>query len=546
MESRSSNKSWNIILTAAAVVFFVGTFILTQHGDMYISPDGTANAFFAKQYSETGTLKVFDQINVDFSDGIFPRSIVAKDGHYLPGSFTGLPVLYGSFLYIFGDGILNFITPILAILAVFAFRKIIIKIFNKEIANISALLLFFHPAFWYYSARGLMHNVLFSTLLIFGVYFILITPIKLHLKKHENTIGKIKIWQTKIDLVVSGLFVGLALFVRTSEVYWVIGLTLFLLLVIRKHINKVDIFIFFTGIIIGMLPILLMNNSTYGHPLISGYNVGVTDTGMSSVSVDSSVMSYVFPFGLHLRTAIKHISDYGITLFWWLSIFVFAGIPVALFKTKQSKHHKHLIYTIVFLLLTAWLGFWYGSWVIFDNPDKTQLTIANSYIRYWLPVFIMSIPFISGFIVWISDKSKSIFSKKIFITALVVLLVGLNINITFFNGQDSLKAVSKTLSESVEIKNYTLSISDKDAVIITDRSDKIFFPERRVVYPLRSDKTYELLPELVNKNEVYYYGITLPEVDMEYLNEKKFLDMNLQINKVKEFSKESLYKIYKQ
>ncbi len=545
MASSPSNKFWNIILTAAAVVFFIGTFVLIQYSDIYISPDGTANAFFAKQYSNTGTLKFFDQINVDLDDRIFPRSIIAKDGYYLPISFLGLPVLYGSFLYIFGDGVLNFITPVLAILAVFAFHKIITRIFNKEIANISALLLFFHPAFWYYSARGLMHNVLFSTLLIFSVYFILITPIKLHLKKCENTIGKIKIWQTKIDLVVSGLLVGLALFVRTSEVYWVVGLILFLFIILRKHINKPDIFIFLIGIIIGVLPVLIMNNNTYGDPLISGYTMGMGDVEVSTVSIDSSVMSYLFPFGIHPRTAIKHMSDYGFALFWWLSIFVFAGIPVVQLKEKQSKQNKRLIYTVVFLLLAVWLGFWYGSWIIFDNPDKTQLTIANSYIRYWLPVFIMSIPFIAGFILWISDKSKSIFSKKIFTTTLVLLLVGLNINVTFFNGQDSLKEVSKTLSESTEIKNFTLSISDKDSVVIVDRSDKIFFPNRRVIYPLRSEKTYELLPELVNKNEVYYYGITLPEADVEYLNDKKLFGMSLQIEQIREFNKESLYKIYK-
>ena len=83
-----------------------------------------------------------------------------------------------------------------------------------------------------------------------------------------------------------------------------------------------------------------------------------------------------------------------------------------------------------------------------------------------------------------------------------------------------------------------------DAVIVVDHGDKIFFPERVVRYPLRDETTYDLMPRIVLRNALYYYGITFPDYDMEYLNGRKLAELGLQIELVQTFDEESLYRIY--
>ena len=91
---------------------------------------------------------------------------------------------------------------------------------------------------------------------------------------------------------------------------------------------------------------------------------------------------------------------------------------------------------------------------------------------------------------------------------------------------------------------FRSTLTEVDAVIIVDRADKLFFPDRRVIYPLRDEKTYALMLQIVALVPLYYYGITLPQADIDYLNGDKLKAMGLQIDFVENFGEESLYKIY--
>ena len=103
--------------------------------------------------------------------------------------------------------------------------------------------------------------------------------------------------------------------------------------------------------------------------------------------------------------------------------------------------------------------------------------------------------------------------------------------------------VRKTLSVSEQIKTEVLALTQPDSILIVDRSDKIFFPDRKVIQPLRSERTYLLMPKIAKETNLYYYGITFPQSDLDFLNNVQLLD-DLKIKKIKTFSKESLYEIY--
>lgn len=515
MEFESSRFFW-ILWIAVAASFFVGTLMLSvaSSSDIYVSPDETASAFFAQHFSQTGNLFVFDPFNQEFSDSLYPRSIVAKNALLLPGSFLGLPVLYGSMMAIFGDWILLLLTPLVAVFASLAFRRVLSVYFSKRISDISSVLFLIHPAIWYYSARGLMPNVLFTSFVVFAVYFFFVKPVMR-------------------SIFISGLLIGFALFVRASEIYWIAASIILIFIFTRNRPSRKEIIHFFIGFLIGLLPFFYFNQITYGNPFTIGYTVSEVVTGQETTALSNST---ILPFGFDASAIVENISNYGALIFWWLSVFTLIGIPIVF-----ARNH---FYVFLFFCISIWLGIWYGSWTLFDNPDFTQVTIANSYVRYWIPVFVLSIPFVSEAIVWISNRGRTNFARRLFLCSIVVLVAGLNVRLVFFEGQDALINVAENLRESRAVKKEVLSTAPENSVIVVDRADKLFFPDRHVRYPFRSEKTYNLMPKIASTKPLFYYGITFPQSDLDYLNQTKLKNLGLQIESIKTFNKETFYKIF--
>lgn len=535
MDSKSGRWFFPVFLIIAAV-FFAGSLVLPLASHtLLVSPDETANAFFARQFSNTGSLQVSDPLTAQFDDKLFSRSVVAIAGKLVPQSFVGLPVIYGIFVYFFGPFVLFILTPLIAILAALALRASVRSLFSPLSADLCAILFLIHPALWYYSARGLMHNVLFVCLLIFGAYLFLCRPLFHHLKRCEKRFGKLLPFQEHIDSLMSGLMIGLSIFVRASEAYWILGTVIFAFIFYKTVDRRPDPFLFIVGCLFGVFPFFLFNFWTYGHPLVTGYTVTESIGAVRTAIESTSTSSIVFPFGLDLKAAISHIANYGLLLFWWLSTLALIGFAMSL--------PKHRLYCILFFLLSIWLGIWYGSWTFFDNPDATQITIANSYVRYFLPAFVLSLPFIAEALIWIAARARTHLAYSIALVAMVLFIGGLNLRLVFFEGQDALTRVAGTLIRSQNVKEDVLSRTEPDSVIIVDRADKLFFPNRHVRYPLRSEETYALMPKIAEKNDLYYYGITLPEKDFRYLNESKLKFFGLQIEYIKTYDEESLYRI---
>ena len=185
----------------------------------------------------------------------------------------------------------------------------------------------------------------------------------------------------------------------------------------------------------------------------------------------------------------------------------------------------------------------YGSWTFFDNPDPTQVTIANSHVRYWLPAFVLATPFAALGIRWISRRAFTDFAQRAALVILVVLCLGLSIRVAFLSPQDGIVAAANGLVESRTTRNIVLDATEPDSVIVVDRADKLFFPYRSVLYPLRDDATYALMPRIALRVPLYYYGITLPKTDVDWLNADRLAKLGLKIDAVHTFRIETLYRI---
>ncbi len=558
MRSLFSQKKEALWIAVFLLIAFFGTGILLRHQGMYVSPDETANAFFAETFATTGHVFSFDSLSATFDDLIHPRSILSEDGRLVPAGFLGLPVLYGWVIKILGSAWLIWLTPFIALLAVLAWYFIVRKCFDQTVAFYAALLLALHPAWWYYSARSLMPNVLCVSLLIFAFLFLIVRPWREKIAPHLP-ISRFSFFSTPFfDFFFAGIFLGLCFFVRPSEFFWIAGVLGLLALSFRHAWKWKDLAaLLFGWILCGLVPLLLFQYWTYGLWFATGYTLGETTTSafeITSVSLSAwerfsttPPVTWIFPFGMHLWSVIVHVWQYGLQLFWWLTVLGLGGFVLLFFPRQHrspERRQRYSTYGLLFLFVGSWLALLYGSWTFYDNPDPTQITIANSYVRYWLPIFVLSTPLIALFIDWFARHANTGWLKKATVVFFLTACVLLNTYTVFFRGDDGLFRVASTWKEDAQVREYVLGITDTEAVIVVDRADKIFFPYRHVVYPLRSDVTYDLLPRLNLHSSVYYYGITLPEEDIEYLNTIKLKERGLQIELVETFYEESLYHFY--
>jgi hypothetical protein len=515
-------------LGVVTILFIVGSLVLVNPAQLYVSPDETANAYFATRFSESLSLRgPVDELLEDF-DRLHPRSALGDDGALVPGSFLGLPFIYGFFVMVLGPIALWILTPLVTILAAHGWRRLVEKYTTSAVANVSYLLFLLHPAVWYYSARGLMHNVLFLDLLILAAWLWVLRPMGARKKQASS-------WN---DLL-AGLFIGLALFVRTSEFLWVgVGLAVAGLIwwqTLSWRRLRAGLF----GLLVGLSIFFLMNFLTYGHPFTTGYTIGTPPVEL--IATDSIDSVAVLPFGFHPMNAWRHFSAYAVTMFWWLSILALPGFLLLLAQKVNRRTVRWLI--TLATAVSVWLVFMYGSWEIHDNPDPTQITMANSYVRYWLPMYLFTTPMIAMTIGWLAGRGRSTLARGLIMATLLLAVVGLNVNATFVQGQDGLVRMRSELLSSAQTQESVLRYTEANSIIIVDRGDKIFFPHRNVWYPLRDEATYKAMPSMLESTTLYYYGITFPQVDLDYLNGSRLKRMNLGIEWIETYGDESLYRI---
>lgn len=268
---------------------------------------------------------------------------------------------------------------------------------------------------------------------------------------------------------------------------------------------------------------------------------------MAMPEVDPPERIGAFPFGLHPRATLVHLSEYGFGLFWWLTILAAGGMIILLQSRDASPEQNQLrkAYGAFFIVSAGYLALMYGSWTIRDNPDPTAITIGNSYVRYWLPAYVLSVPLAAVCIMWISRRLLTPARRALVASALTLMCVALSVATVFYTKGDGLIDARKTLAETASIRGQLLNLTESDSVIIADRADKFLFPYRRVVTPLRDEHTYSLMPRIVLRVPLYYYGVTFPEKDLEYLNTEKLPPLGLQIEELRSFKAETLYRIYR-
>lgn len=538
-----------ILRATVLIAFFVSTiYLVAGLPVIFNSPDEAANFVFSSQMAEEQSLVLIEEANPVVGGILHPRSILVIGERLVPRSFLGLPVLYGLVGALTLPQVMLYLTPVLALLAVLAWRTCIKKVFNDVLlADVAAVLLMIHPAFWYYSGRTMMHNIGFISFLIFAAYFSVLA-----VKKHEGRWGYFLHG-------LSGASLALAIAFRASEILWLAPLVLVSLWWSRKQFSWKRLAAMAIGFAIAAAPFAMLNHNLYGSVATTGYQVTesvpsltapadelvvASEPEVAHASIIDEAMSVLFPFGIAEKAVARHAWQYGIALYPWMTAVFAIGFAMVVLNRKKLDHQDAWESVASLLVaLTLWLGVVYGSWVFHDNPDPNIYSLGNSYVRYWLPIFLFSTPFGAFAIVKGVETFKSTKIRSVVAAFILIILTALSFQLVFF-GDDGFVPTRKALLTFDQKRSRIVELTEDDAIVIVDRADKFVYPSRRVVSPLRSEVTYAAMPALLSEAQLYYFGITLPPEDLDYLNEVKLAGDELMIEPVETILDETLYRIY--
>lgn len=471
------------------------------------SPDETANAFWAARVATGEPLRYLDSI-VELGEGsVHPRSMGVAGGALVPGSFPGIILLYGVLKFLFRLPFFLY-TPILTAIAGLCFGALVSKLFDRKTGVAAAVLFFVHPAVLYYGARGMFHNMLFIDALVVAAALFALRPLRAFFGTREAA-----------DDALGGFILAWALVVRTSEVVWVLpAFAAFLPFAGKERWRRLAFAAL--GGIVPLVILLRINATLYGSPWRTAYvapppaETVIAPTtapevpGTAAVpGTSESVSATLLPFGVHPRLAARNVWNYGLKIFWWQTVLAAAGFVWWAFRFRKATSAQKM-YALAALLTAAWLALLYGSWLIRDRFDFTQVTIGTSYVRYFLPAYVAALPFAAFALVRIGDLLR----KPRLAPAVLVLCAILGVRTAVFAGDESLRAVRATLEGNAAKKTELLALFEPSAVIMTERFDKLVVPERMRVIPATDAGAFEAAALAAEYVSVYWYGLR-PEGD---------------------------------
>ena len=474
-----------ILAVLAAVLYAAFNFGLPQR---YNSPDEAANAFFARRLSRGQSL------TVPITPALLhPRSTVVVNNNLVPASFLGLPLIAGTLGWIFTINFLPYVTPLAALIGLLAFYFLLKELVDDRTALIGLVLLIFLPSFWYYHSRSFFHNGLFVDLFLLAVY---------------ASVRAVKTNQPRW-FWLTGLAAGLALSFRTAEIFWLLAAGLIWFGWFRREINLKYVWYALAGGLIGLLPIFIGNYFIYGYPVSFGYAPEIA-LGRDLYQTASLLGQLILPFGFHPRVILNTIINYVILLNWWWFAAAAAGAVYLIYYWRTvPRLGKRLL--ILSLLMAVWLIVVYGSWWFSDNPDPTAVTLGTSYNRYFLPFYILAL--LPAAVMLARGLARQ--WGQLGVLTIVALYAALSVNLVWLDPIEGLGVIRQNIKRFETTSREVRALIPAPAVIVAGRTDKFFWPERAVIYELKTDNNFATVADLIKNNRpVYNFHATWRPLDL--------------------------------
>lgn len=489
----------------ASLYFLLQPQIIGGQQWIFNTPDETANYFFADHLARTGEITVPEERNELTGDLnlVHPRSTTVVNNHLAPGSLLGFILILESFGRVLSPAVIPFVVPLLAIGGLLAFYSLVKRWFGQSMAWWAVFFIAIMPGYWYYHSRSLFSNGAFVDLIIIALWYI---------QRHIDR-------QKWLDLLIGALLVGLALTLRTTELVWVLGLIgIFIASQLPWRRWPAIGALISLGIVIAFIPVLQLQQATYGHWLSTGYvPEGIDQVSGGSHWLITLVKQFFLPFGFDFGNIAYFSYQYLIKLHWWPVLLAVSGATLLAIKIirREILTDQWRIYLVLASWITLIISIYYGSWFFFNNLSGLAL-IGSSQVRYLLPIYIVLAPLMAYFVTTILQAVPTRRAQIIGGGVIVGLTLLFSIRTVVMAGPESLNMIYHTVRDYHHIQQLTTTMTEDDAVIVTSYNDKVFFPSRGVITYWRESRFIEPISNLAQSHPVYFYIVNAQD-ELEYL-----------------------------
>jgi len=486
------------------------------------SPDEAANFFFIRQLVFFNKFYSRENLNALALNQVHPRSATVVNKNIVPISFPGFIVLSSLIIkllsFIFSWNLFNVfataLTPAAGALTSFFFYGLLKRIFDKKIAFVSAFLLFILPPWWYYASISFQHNTFFVFLLVAACYFYFLSR-----ESSCEANGKRAVFW----VFFSTLAAGLAVYVRPSEIIWLGALCFAGIWQARKILGIRGLFAIAAALLLSaalfFITQFLFYNSFFGSGYVQPTLAGEAGSIFSGPQGINFWQAIFLPFGFHPSSIANNVVLYFFYFFKSWTLLFLAGLflIVFLFKNKLVKTARFFSYAKFFFPIAAYILIFYGSWNFYDNLLRIH-SIGTSYVRYFLPIYVFSLPFGAFFIVYLWQIKRKI-AKVLTIFLLAGLFAG-SYNEVFLK-LDGLNMIKETVSVYKTWQEKIYRLTEPEAIIVTKYADKYIFPGRRVITGLENDEQLQAIVNLSQDGQkIYWYDLKLNELQKKALADK--------------------------
>ena len=474
---------------------------------IFNQPDEMANYLFIREWVLHNRIGLPEPLSQVTQSQLHPRSMTVVNGQLVPISFPGFIVLAAMVLkalHFWDNGawfnyVVVMITPLSAAVAPLFLYGIVRRVFERRgLAFMSAVGLFVLPAWWYYASRPLQHMTMFITLLLAAAYSLIENKTRLHP------------W----TLFLFTFFWGLALYIRPTEWLWTLILFGSLITVIKPKLNASSILSGIIGITAVGALFFATQTAFYGHPLASGYvrpqtsgAGGLLTAGPQGISL---VTALFLPFGFNPWIMIKTAYYYGFKLFapWFVSALIGLGL------VWSSGNKKLKNYSLMYIGVAGLIFLYYGSWNFSDNLAGL-VSIGSSQVRYFLPIYLLSLPFI----VFLISKLWTMHAAGKLTAGMVVIVLGLFSIKSVYLRFEGLWPVKTTVSQYYDWQRAIFERTPSAAIIATRYADKYIFPGRRVIVNWQGEGEIRAIATLAKLGfPIYWYDVQLNQTDRARLD----------------------------
>jgi hypothetical protein len=465
---------------------------------VWMSPDETANALSAAAFADHANFA----LPYGLADGFpwaVPRSFVPMvgQGTIVPVGFLGLSFILAGIYKLLGALGLLFFTPLLALATLWPLYRSMPRVWSKAARYMALLVWMSFPVVILYANRGLFPNLALVCLAIWTWWLL------------AEAKG---IWSWPI----AGLTLGMALMMRPPEAVWLIPLAVAAVVAsVRQSANdkpaspsrtsgpadqRTRLKLRLMLLVVPLLMVLgvgaYLGRQTYGHWFISGYQVrpdyaAVTAKAVATSTVVAEAQTVpvwqTLPFSLHPKNIIWNAWHYlGRFLWpWTLLVLVWLG-----FWVKDKGWSKSDKWTIGALAWTAvWLVAFYGNGIYQDHVGVNYASMGNSYLRYLLPLSVLAALTFGS----LANRLWKSWTTRALAICLVVMLVAVGSWSALTRDDESVQANQAELARYADIRRETQTWLWPQTVVLSDRSDKIFFPSFPAVSPLPDPKSIKAL-----------------------------------------------------